>query len=168
MRTERLTAKRVAELVRAGKPGHFGDGGSLYLRVEGGSASWVFRYRRRGRLRDAGLGPLATWSLAEARLRARKLRQKLADGIDPIDERRAERERAKVEAAKAMSFRQAAEAYIAAHRAGWKSEVHARQWPASLTAHVYPLVGGLPVAAIDTGLVMRVLEPIWQTRPETA
>jgi integrase len=169
MHSGRLTTKRVAELVRGGRQGHWSDGGNLYLRVGGpGKASWVFRYRTRGRLRDAGLGSYDTWGLVEARSRARRLRQSLSDGVDPIDERRAERDKAKVIAARAMTFMQCAEAYIAAHRAEWKNAEHARQWPSSLIAYVYPVLGSLPVAAIDTALVMKVLEPIWLSKPETA
>jgi integrase len=169
MRSGRLTTKRVAELVRAGSPGHWCDGGSLYLKVGGSSsASWIFRYRRHGRLRDAGLGGVDTWSLAEARERARKFRQLLSDGLDPIDQRRAERDRAKVEAARAMTFRQCAESYVAAHQAEWKSAVHAKQWSTTLASYAYPVLGDLPVAAIDTALVMKALEPLWRVKPETA
>jgi integrase len=67
-----------------------------------------------------------------------------------------------------MTFRQCADAYISAHRAGWRSARHAEAWPQSLVADVYPALGDLPVAAIDTGLVMKVLEPIWTVKPETA
>jgi Arm DNA-binding domain len=96
-RSGKLNAVKVAALVRARKPGFYGDGGSLYLQVSRyGSASWVFRYRVGGRLRDHGLGSLDTWSLAEARERARKCRQLRGEGRDPIEERRAERKNAKL------------------------------------------------------------------------
>ena len=80
--------------------------------------------------------------------------------------RRTGRDAAKLAAAKAMTFRQCAEAYINAHKATWKNPVHAKQWPS--TMYVYPAFGDLPVAAIDTGLVMRAIEPIWTTKAETA
>jgi integrase len=166
----RLSALRIAALIRAGRPGHYGDGGGLYLQIShyGGSTSWIFRYRVGGRLRDAGLGSTDTWSLKEARERARKFRQMRADGIDPIEQRRAERVRVQLQAAKAMSFKQCAEAYIAAHRPGWKNSVHAKQWPRSLETYAYPFLADLPIGAIDTALVMKAVEPIWQTKPETA
>jgi hypothetical protein len=168
-RSGKLNAVKVAALVRARKPGFYGDGGSLYLQVSRyGSASWVFRYRVGGRLRDHGLGSLDTWSLAEARERARKCRQLRGEGRDPIEERRAERKNAKLEAAKAMTFQACAEHYIASHKAGWKNPKHAAQWPATLGTYVYPAFGQLPVSAVDTGLVMKVLEPIWTAKPETA
>jgi integrase len=169
MRTGRLTAMKVASLVRAAKPGYTCDGGSLYLQVSRwGTATWAFRYRVGDKLRTAGLGSVDTFSLAEVRDRARLMRQQRADGIDPIDARRAGRAQARVEAAKAMTFRQCAEAYIAAHRASWKNPVHAAQWPATLETYAFPVMGELPVASVDVGLVMRVLEPIWHTKPETA
>jgi integrase len=88
--------------------------------------------------------------------------------VDPIDARRAERARQRLEEAKAFTFKQCAEAYINAHRAGWRNDKHAAQWSATLSTYAYPKVGALPVQAIDTALVLKVLEPIWATKPETA
>jgi integrase len=119
-------------------------------------------------LRDHGLGSLDTWSLAEARERARECRQLRGQGRDPIEERRAGREAARLEAARAMTFCQCAEAYIAAHKTGWKNPKHAAQWPATLETYVYPFFGALPVQSVDVGLVMKAIEPIWTTKPETA
>jgi hypothetical protein len=121
-----------------------------------------------GRAREMGLGSFADFTLAEARERARQARKLAKDRIDPIDTRRAEHQKVKLAAAKAMSFRDCAEAYIAANRAGWKNPKHAAQWPTTLEAYAYPILGSLPVAAIDTGLVTKAIEPIWQTKPETA
>ena len=107
------TARRVWGFSIPSYARQCGDGGNLYLQVSryGGSASWVFRYRvGPRRLRDHGLGSLDTWSLAEARERARECRQLRGQGRDPIEERRAEREKAQLEAASAMTFRQCAEA----------------------------------------------------------
>lgn len=169
MRTGKLTAVKVAAIVRKAKPGYSGDGGGLYLSISKyGTPSWAFRYRIDGRLREAGLGSLDTWSLAEARERAREFRQQRAAGLDPIDRRRAERARAGIEAARVMTFRQCAEAYIGSHEAGWRNPKHRAQWPATLMAYVYPAFGALPVAAIDTALVMKAVEPIWTKKPETA
>jgi integrase len=163
---ERLSALAVR---RARKPGLYADGGNLYLRVgEGAAKSWVFRYMVGGKAREAGLGSAATFDLKEARERARQWRQQLADGIDPLAARARERQSARTAAAKAMTFRQCAQAYIAAHEASWRSAKHAAQWPSTLATYVYPIFGDLPVGAIDTALVMRAVEPIWQTKPETA
>jgi integrase len=164
----KLTALKVAALAKTTERKIYGDGGGLYLQITPGGASWVFRYKRSNRLREAGLGSLTTWSLAEARDRARKMRQQVDDGIDPIDARKAERAAQRLEAAKAMSFRQCTEAYIKAHQASWGNARHAAQWGASVANYVYPVFGDLPVAAVDVGLVMKAIEPIWSTKPETA
>src|SRR5262249_45414120 len=86
---------------------------------------------------------------------------------DPIAARRAERARKRLEAAKAITFKQCAETYIAAHCAGWRNKKHAAQWTATLKTHAEK-ISSLPVQDIDTGLVLKVLEPIWSAKPETA
>jgi integrase len=154
---------------RATKRGYLSDGGGLYLQITAsGAKSWVFRYREAGRLRELGLGAAHTFTLAEARKRATEQRKLRADGIDPIEHRHAQRSKAKLDAAKAMTFRQCAQAYMDAHRKAWKNDKHAAQWPASLTTYAYPVFGDLPVASIDVALVTKALEPIWQSKTETA
>ena len=162
----KLTALAVSQ---AKHRGYYGDGGGLYLQVSaGGSKSWVFRFRDGDRLREMGLGAIHTIGLGEARQRAQDCRRARLDGKDPIEARRGERIAAKLDAAKAVTFEACAERYIAAHRAGWRNAKHAAQWPATLNAYVYPVFGTLPVQAVDVGLVMRAVEPIWTTKPETA
>jgi integrase len=121
-----------------------------------------------GRAREMGLGSYYDVSLAEARDRARSFRRMVKEGLDPIEERRARRAEQRSERARVMTFRECAEAYIQAHRAGWKNAKHAAQWPSTLEAYVYPVFGDLPVHAVDVRLVMKVIEPIWTVRPETA
>ena len=114
----KLTATEVARISR---PGRYGDGDGLYLQVaRGGSKQWLLRYMRDGRSRQMGLGSVRVFTLKEARERARLARQHLADDIDPIEARRARRMQARTEAAKQVSFKDAAERYVAAHRAGWR------------------------------------------------
>jgi integrase len=162
----KLTALDVS---RAKKRGYYGDGGGLYLLVgPNGGKSWVFRFRKTGRLREMGLGPLHTIGLAEAREKAQACRRERLDGFDPIEVRKANRQRAQLDAAKAMTFAQCAQRYIASHKAGWKNPKHAAQWPSTLEAYVYPVFGSLPVQAVDVGLVMKVVEPLWTVKPETA
>jgi len=162
----RLTALKVE---KAKKPGMYADGGGLYLRVTPeGARNWVLRYMLDRKPHWMGLGPVALYGLAEARSRALDARRKRHDGIDPIEARRVERARQRLEAAKAITFKQCAESYIASHRAGWRNQKHAAQWGATLSTYAYPAIGGLPVQAVDTGLVLKVLEPIWQAKPETA
>ena len=154
---------------KANQPGMYGDGGGLYLRVtDHGAKNWVFRFMLNGRARWMGMGPLHTVSLAEARKRAGEHRLRRHDGIDPIEARRAERLQARLDAAKAVTFKECADAYIKAHSPGWRNGKHTAQWEATLATYAEPVIGKLSVQAIDTGLVFRVLEPIWTTKPETA
>jgi integrase len=162
----RLTALKID---KAKKPGMYADGGGLYLRITpDGARNWVFRYMLDRRPHWMGLGPLALYSLADARARALDARRKRHEGIDPIEARRAERAQQRLDAAKAITFKQCAESYIASHSAGWRNDKHAAQWNATLSIYAYPIIGPLPVQAIDTGLVLKVLEPIWKAKPETA
>ena len=169
-RAMRLIGKLTSLSVRqARRRGLYGDGGGLFLQVsESGAKSWVFRFKKADRLRVMGLGPAHTITLAEARDRARECRKLRLDGIDPIEARRAERAQAKLDAAKAVTFAECADAYITAHKAGWRNPKHAAQWPATLATYVNPTFGERPVQAIDTALVTRVMEPIWTKKPETA
>jgi len=168
---ERLTALKVERVKNAEKPkaGMYADGGGLYLRVTPeGACNWVLRYMLNRKPRWMGLGPVSLYGLADARTRALDARRKRHDGIDPIEARRTERARQRLDAAKAITFKQCAEAYIASHRAGWRNEKHKYQWAATLSAYAYPIIGALPVQAVDTALVLRVLEAIWTAKPETA
>jgi hypothetical protein len=162
----KLTALRVD---KANRPRMYGDGGGLYLRVTNdGAKNWVFRFMLNGRARWMGMGPLHTVNLAEARRRAGEHRLRRRDGIDPIEARRAERLKARLDAAKAVTFTECADAYIKAHRAGWRNGKHAAQWKATLATYAEPVIGSLSVQAIDTALVLKCLEPIWTEKPETA
>jgi integrase len=145
------------------------DGGGLYLRVsESGTKAWMFRWFEDGRTRDHGLGPIHTIGLPKARELARECRELRLQGVDPIAYRRASVAARKVSDAKVMSFKQCADAYIASHEAAWHNASHRSQWVNTLAQHVYPTLGALPVAEIDTALVMKAIEPIWKTIPETA
>ena len=139
----------------------YADGGGLYLRVTPeGTKNWVLRYMLAGRPRWMGLGPVSLFGLLEARARALDAKRLRHEGVDPIDARRAMRQQAQLEAAKAITFKQCAEKYIETHKASWKNDKHAAQWPSTLNTYAYPMIGALPVQAIDTALVLRVLEPI--------
>jgi integrase len=170
----RLTARKVQnvkERIEAGRPqtpGMHCDGGGLYLQVTERGASWIYKFALDGRVREMGLGPLVIYGLSEAREEARKARQLRHQGIDPIDHRNAARAQARLDAAQSVTFEQCADAYIKAHRAGWRSAKHAGQWETTLKTYAYPIIGELPVAVVDTGLVLKVLEPIWTSTPETA
>jgi integrase len=162
---------KALEVSRIHEPGLHPDGGGLYLQVTGAEAqarSWLFRYRVAGRERQMGLGSASLVSLSEARRKASEARRLRADGVDPIEARRAASERIKLDARRTMTFRECAEAFFAAKRAGWRNAKHAHDWRASLEQHAYPVLGPLPVGSIDTELVLKVLQPIWETKTETA
>jgi integrase len=147
----------------------YADGGGLYLRVaEGGSRQWVFRYRTNGRLRDMGLGPVHTLNLAAARERARQARELRLDGVDPITHKRARIAALRAEDARAITFKECAEGFFVDHADTWRSAKHRGEWQSSLSRYAYPVIGSLPVGAIDTPLVLKVLRPIWNTIPESA
>lgn len=163
---ERLSALKVS---RVTKPGMYADGGGLYLQVTSGAAkSWIFRYKMAGKSREMGLGSLSAVSLADARQRAAECRSLRQAGIDPIEDRESERTRKALEAARAVTFAEAVAGYLEAMEPKWHNAKHAAQWKSTLRIYAEPIIGGLPVHEIDTGLILKVLEPIWATKTETA
>ena len=150
-------------------PGSYHDERGLTLRVAtAGHKSWVFRYQRNKRRRDIGLGSYPKVSLKAARLAADTYRLELSQGIDPLDRIASQRAAVNAQEAAALTFRSEADRYISTHRESWKNEVHAQQWINTMRDHVHPFIGDLPVASIGTDQVLSVLQPIWQTIPETA
>ncbi|MEQ9445413.1 MAG: integrase arm-type DNA-binding domain-containing protein, partial [Rhodospirillaceae bacterium] len=164
----RLTTLTVS---RTKEKGLYADGGGLYLQVSSaGTKSWIYRYRMNGRKtpRDMGLGALSTVTLAEARDKARSVRNMVLDGVDPIENKRSERQASALKTASAITFSDCADKYIAAHQAGWRNAKHASQWATTLKTYAYPAFGDLAVGSIDTALVLKAIEPIWATKTETA
>jgi integrase len=159
----------AVEVSKAKGPAVLHDGGGLYLRVsETGAKSWVFRFQIDGKRRDMGLGRFPETTLADARNKALAHRRQRDDGADPLEARKAQRQSERVTAAKGRTFRQVAEDFIATNGARWRNAKHRWQWGKTLESFVYPVLGELPVSAIDSGLVVQVLSPIWTTKPETA
>ncbi|MFL6790730.1 MAG: tyrosine-type recombinase/integrase [Bradyrhizobium sp.] len=160
-----LTLKKIARL----GAGRHHDRDGLYLeRAKTDNGSWLLRYQRDGVEKWLGLGPLRDFDLEEARERARKARQQLRDGIDPIGVKREQRAAQRLEAARAIDFERAARLYFDQHEAKWTNARHRQQFLSSLEQHVFPTIGQLPVAMIDTPEVLSVLEPIWITKHRTA
>jgi integrase len=152
-----LSARTVATLT---KPGRHSDGGGLYLHITAsGARSWVFMWKADGKRREMGLGALRDVPLAKARERATEARQKLADGLDPIA--------ARDNKPQAMAFGEAADALIESMSSSWRNEKHRAQWKMTLTVYCEPL-RAKPVTEIGTEDVLKVLQPLWTTKPETA
>ena len=163
-----LGAAQVAALWRRGS-NHAGGVRGLVLNVTMyGSRSWVLRYQVAGKRRDFGLGSYPSVTLADAREAARMARAKLAQGIDPIEDARRARARLIAEIHTGMTFGDAAKRYIASHEKGWKNAKHAQQWQRSLDMYATPVLGKVPVRDISLAMVLKVLEPIWASKTETA
>lgn len=154
-------------------PGLHADGGGLYLQVTVGAdrgvkRSWLLRYAAPdGRRREMGLGSAALVGLSDARDAALAARKQAKSGVDPIADRDARRAAARAQR-KPMTFKQCAEAYVESHAAGWKNAKHRWQWRNSLELYVYPAFGNTAVGAISIDHVMKVLDPIWANKTETA
>ncbi len=165
----RLAKPLTAVEVSKKPPGRYGDGDGLYLLVKKPEAAfWVFRYQTAGRMREAGLGRARgrnAVTLAEARKAATELRAVVRAGRDPLAEREAA---AKAEAVRSRTFAEAAEAYIAAHEAGWRNAKHAAQWRTTIAAYALPHLGKRSVGDVATEHVLAALSPIWREKPETA
>ena len=178
---------KALTVARVKQPGMYGDGGGLWLQVtSAGARSWIFRYwaserdpatgqiirdemgKARGCSREMGLGSLSVVSLEQARELAGKYRQLRREGIDPIETCQKAKAEAALNAAKSITFAKCAQDYIKAHRAGWRNTKHIQQWENTLAVYAEPVFGALSVQAIDTGLVLKAIEPIWATKPEMA
>jgi len=163
-----LTAKKVE---RTNQPGRYRCGlvrGLLLQISEGGTKSWVLRYELNGRERWMGLGSASEFSLKQARKRALAARQQLADGVDPLAAKRANKQAARLADARRLTFAEAAQQYFNQHEAKWRNANHREQFLSTLALYVFPTLGGLDVATIETRDVLRALEPIWTTKSITA
>jgi integrase len=170
----RLTDRIVNNLTA---PGYHADGGGLYLQVtKSGTRSWVYRFTLNGRVRDMGLGSAQFIRLAQARAKVAECRALVVRGVDPIEHAKAERENIFEPGHEdtpgvkptGPTFREFAEKYIDERLETWRNEKHRRQWRTSLARYAYPIIGETPLAAVDTPDVLRVLEPIWRNKSETA
>jgi integrase len=158
----------TADVTQASQGMHF-DGDGLYLQVSGPeSKCWIYRYTLRGKARWYGLGSARDVSLATARKKRDKARVQVREGLDLV----AQRKLAKAARANGngVTFKQAAENYVRAQQNGetWSNQKHAAQWSATLATYAYPVIGDLSVQVIERADIIRVLEPIWTTKPETA
>jgi integrase len=160
------SAKDLSQLTQRGR---YAAGQNVYLQVsKQGTKSWVFRYRRGDKCHHMGLGPYDLLTLAEARDRGYQARRQLLDGVDPLEAKRAAKRQQRASQTRAMTFKQAATAYIAAQEPSWRGNRSSVQWTQSLQKYVFPYIGSLPVSEIDTPRVLSVLEPVWTRIPETS
>jgi len=177
MKTNKLTAVAVTNLLKYGIKARTGDGGGLWLDVrDKGRSAWVFRYTLRSKSHEVGLGSSRDISLADARAIAATYRTQVAKGVDPLEQRSAEvaareaQERAAAAAALAekITFKVAAEARIEAKEAEYRNAKHRQQWRSTLEAYAYTVFGDKPISDISRDDVLRALQPIWLTKAETA
>jgi integrase len=172
MAPRQLNRLNAAFVTKTKTTGFHNDGAGLYLQVAPGKTgvtkSFVFRYKLHGGEHWMGLGATHTIDLAEAREEARLARQLILKGVDPIKHRNDRRSAAKAEQLKRLSFREAAAHFIEDNASSWRSTVHSKQWHSSLRDHALPTLGDLQVSDIEIPHVVRVLRPIWLTKPVTA
>jgi integrase len=169
MTKENLTAKRIEKLLK--RPGRYRDDavkGLLLVVVNERAASWTLRYEIGGREKWMGLGSAYEFSLKQIRERALEARRKLADKIDPLEERRTERAAKAAAAARQMTFEQCATMYFEQNAERWTNRRHREAFLATLKAYALPVFGARRVGEVDTAAVLRALDPIWATKRQTA
>ena len=161
---EKLTPMAVS---KAKTPGYFGDGAGLWLQVSPSlSKSWLFRFTKDGKAKNMGLGSCATVGLKEAREKAKQARLLLQEGKDPVDIRQEKVEAVRKAKTKAKTFSECVDLFLA--RKTFNNVKHGKQWRSTLEEYAYPHIGDLLVSEIDISDIKAVLDPIWQTKTETA
>jgi integrase len=171
MMGRKATELNALAVSRLTKPGlHFvgAVAGLALLVADTGAKSWILRKSIAGKRRDMGLGGYPDVTLAQAREKAREKRALVEMGIDPIEDRRSKLATLAASRAKVMTFDECVTAYIKAHGDGWKNPKHRQQWQNTLDTYASPFIGAIDVALVDTGLVLKCLEPIWKDKTETA
>jgi integrase len=168
----KLTQKGCFKFIRTcageGRRAVLNDGGGLYLCVGvTGAASWIFRYERDGKRHEMGLGALHTFSLDEARERARVARQQLHKGDDPLTEKRRAKAAETIARPASKPFHYCTREFLKSREANWRSDKHRKEWESSVTRYVYPVIGDILVSDITTEHVLKVLQPQWEAKTET-
>lgn len=143
-------------------------GGGLYLQTAEGSASWLLRYQRHGKEHWLGLGPKSVFSLKQAKARARSAQQQIYDDIDPLQAKREQRRLKALEDSRKITFSAATQLYYAGHEKKWSTHKHRQAFLNTLKQYADPVIGDWPVADVDTAAVLRIIEPIWEKKNQTA
>ena len=181
-KAKELSATEVRRLTKPGLHAVGGVAGLLLQVTPTGARSWILRTMVGNKRRDIGLGSFlpvskkenandnrpAEVTLAQAREKARELKEQIRQGIDPVEQRKAARDALIAAQAKALSFKEAATHCHKARAAEFRNAKHARDWMSSLERYAFPAFGSLPVADVDLPHVLKALQPIWETRTETA
>jgi integrase len=155
----RLNARSVASLKR---PGRHADGAGLYLSISSnGGRRWVFLFRRNAKMREMGLGSASVVTLGRARELARAARDTIAKGLDPIETR-------SLHGGMSKTFAECSALFIEGNKAGWRNAKHAAQWANTLATYADPVIGRMAVADVATVHIVKILNPIWTTKTETA
>jgi integrase len=162
-----LTALEVGRLSADGYHA-VGTVAGLYLQVKGAAKTWIFRIKIGDKRRDIGLGAYPSTTLAMAHQKARERRAEVEVGIDPVQQKKAAKSLTRANQSKILCFDKAAEAYVKAKEKEWRNAKHGSQWTATLETYAYPVMGKLAVSDIDLHHVLKVLEPIWETKTVTA
>jgi integrase len=162
-----LSVKKVARAIKSGR-GRYHDGFGLNLVVKtANNASWQLRYQIAGRERWLGLGPAHLVTIGEARVRARRARLQLLDGLDPIEEKKKLSAATALSSGRVVTFREAVRGYFAVHQSRWRKQKSRNNFLASLETFANPVLGNLAVSDIGTGEILRTLEAHWSTKPAT-
>lgn len=161
----KLTAMTVRKTTKLGM---YGDGGNLWLQIKNGGKSWIFRYTVKGVQKEMGLGPVDVITLDNARVKSAELRLKLYQGLDPLIEKQLIAEQAKDERANAKTFDQCAHDYIEKERPTWRNAKHAKQWTSTLKTYASPVIGEMNIKDVGKSDILRILQPIWTVKTETA
>ena len=170
LEVKRLTCRIDSETGEAAEIRYpVGGVSGLLLRITpSGSRQWVLRVKIGNRRPDMGLGPYPEISLAQARDKAREVKEKIRNGIDPLEEKRALKRSLLAEQISSLTFQKAMEEYIRMKSKEFRNPRQETQWTNSLTTYAIPHIGELPVREIDLPHIKQVLDPIWETKTETA
>lgn len=167
-KAKELGALAVKNITRRGTTFVGGVPGLALVVHASGTRSWILRYKIGGTRRDMGLGSFDDVSLANARDAARTARAKIVTGIDPIQQRKAARSALIADMATALTFSECATKYMEAHESGWRNPKHTQQWRNTIETYANPVIGQMLVRDVGLPHVMKVLEPIWHKKTETA